>query len=70
MQVDQWLDYSSEVVTGAGLTSVVQYINSYLSLRTFLAGYSMSLADVQVWGQLQGKQTSWGMTMGVKCSCR
>lgn len=52
-QVDQWLDISQSLVPGAGFESVAASVNQYLSLRTFLAGYALSLADVACWAQLQ-----------------
>ncbi|KAL4855849.1 Glutamate--tRNA ligase [Chlorella vulgaris] len=52
-QVDQWLDISQSLVPGAGFESAAASVNQYLSLRTFLAGYALSLADVACWAQLQ-----------------
>lgn len=54
-QVDQWLEFSSVLVSGAGLESACAVINDYLSLRTFLVDYSVTAADVACWGQLQGE---------------
>lgn len=55
-QVDYWVDYSAaSIVTGSNLENVLVSINEYLALRTYFIGYSLSLADVAVWGQLQGK---------------
>lgn len=56
-QVDQWLVFSSSIVSGSGLQAVCDVLNTILSLRTYLVGYALSIADLQVWGQLQGKQT-------------
>ena len=53
-QVDQWLDYSPAITTGGGLQSAVDFADQYLSLRMWFAGYDMSIADLAVWGQLQG----------------
>ena len=53
-QVDQWLEFSDAIVSGAGLAAVCGVIDQYLSLRTYLVGYQLSIADLQVWGQLQG----------------
>ena len=54
MQVDQWLDFSSSIVSGAGLEAVCGVVDQFLSLRTYLVGYQLTIADLQVWGQLQG----------------
>ena len=54
MQVDQWLDFSDSIVSGAGLEAVCGVVDQFLSLRTYLVGYQLSSADLQVWGQLQG----------------
>ena len=54
MQVDQWLDYSPVMATGGGLQSAVEFADQYLSLRMWFAGYDMSIADLAIWGQLQG----------------
>ncbi|KAI8476061.1 MAG: tRNA synthetases class I, catalytic domain-containing protein [Monoraphidium minutum] len=52
-QVDQWLDFSSQVVPGQGFEAVCASIDKYLALRTFLAGYAPTAADFAVWGALQ-----------------
>lgn len=54
VQVDQWLDFSDAIVSGAGLEAVCGVVDQFLSLRTYLVGYQLSIADLQVWGQLQG----------------
>ena len=54
-QVDQWLDFSDAIVSGAGLEAVCGVVDQFLSLRTYLVGYQLSIADLQVWGQLQGR---------------
>lgn len=51
-QVDYWLDYASSVVPGASFEAVCASIDSYLSLRTFLVDYTVTLADIVIWGQL------------------
>ena len=53
-QVDQWLDFSTSIVSGAGLEAVCGVVDQFLSLRTYLVGYQLSIADLQIWGQLQG----------------
>ncbi len=56
-QVDEWLDFSLALVSGAGLEGACKVMNDFLSLRTFLVDYSVSVADVACWGQLQGTAT-------------
>lgn len=55
VQVDQWLEFSKVVVNSARLASILTTIDGYLSLRSFLVGYSLSLADISIWGQLKGE---------------
>ena len=53
-QVDQWLETASQVAPGQGFEAVCSSIDKYLALRTFLAGYALTVADFAIWGQLQG----------------
>jgi hypothetical protein len=55
-QVDQWLAFAPQLVSGQQLESAVAAVNEFLSLRTFLVGYSLSLADLACWGRLQGER--------------
>jgi hypothetical protein len=55
LQVDQWTDYvCTNVVSGGGLEGVLTALNDYLSFRSYMIGHAVSLADVALWGQLQG----------------
>jgi hypothetical protein len=54
LQVDQWLDFAPQLVAGASFAAACEAANAALTLRTYLAGHSMSVADVAVWGQLKG----------------
>lgn len=65
VQVDQWLDFSDALVSSAGLEAVCGVIDQYLSLRTYIVGYQLSIADLQVWGQLQGSHQN--MHLGSLC---
>lgn len=65
MQVDQWLDFSTAIVSGAGLEAVCGVVDQFLSLRTYLVGYKLSIADLQIWGQLQGA-ISW-LFLALRC---
>ena len=52
MQVDQWLDYAPCLAAGPGLEAACSALNTYLALRSFLVGYSLTIADLACWGQL------------------
>ncbi|GAB4821570.1 hypothetical protein N2152v2_008616 [Parachlorella kessleri] len=54
-QVDQWLDFAcTALVSGSGFEAACKAVNDFLSMRTLLVGYAVSMADVACWGQLQG----------------
>ena len=68
-QVDQWVDYvTATVVTGSGLEAVLSALNDFLALRSYMVGYGASLADVALWGQLQGEPGVAGVCVCV-CAC-
>lgn len=54
LQVDQWLEFAPHLVTGGGLEPACATVNEALALRTYLVGYSLSSADIAIWGQLHG----------------
>ena len=54
LQVSSWLEYATYIVGGGALEPACRTLNEALSMRTFLAGYSLSVADMAIWGQLQG----------------
>lgn len=56
-QVDQWLEFAPHLVTGGGLAPACMTVNEALSLRTFLVGYSLTIADIAVWAQLQSARS-------------
>jgi len=47
------------------MEAVLLAINDYLTWRSFLVGHSTTVADVALWGQLQGEQV-----LGTDCSVR
>ena len=55
--MDQWLDFAPQLVPGAGFAAPCEAANEALTLRTFLAGHSLTVADVAVWGQLKSALT-------------
>ncbi|KAJ8752308.1 hypothetical protein K2173_003944 [Erythroxylum novogranatense] len=58
-QIDEWLDYSPVLSSGAEFESACTYIDSYLQKRTFLVGYNLSIADMAVWSGLAGTGQRW-----------
>ncbi|XP_067421040.1 bifunctional glutamate/proline--tRNA ligase isoform X2 [Emydura macquarii macquarii] len=58
-EIDHWLEFSAtKLSTRALFTSAVLELNHCLSLRTYLVGNSLSLADLCVWAVLKGS-SSW-----------
>lgn len=56
MQIDYWLEYAcNNVVAGANFEAVCNGINDYLALRTYVIGHNLTVADLALWGQLQGE---------------
>lgn len=53
--MDEWLEVASQVVSGSSFEPLCASINKFLALRTFLVGYAPTVADVALWGQLQGE---------------
>ena len=65
-QIDYWIDYATQNASaGANFEAVCNGINDYLALRSFIVGYSVSSADLALWGQLQGE--SEGMMYDQPC---
>ncbi|XP_021566699.1 bifunctional glutamate/proline--tRNA ligase isoform X4 [Carlito syrichta] len=54
-EIDHWLEFSATKLSSCNLfTSAISELNHCLSLRTYLVGNSLSLADLCVWATLQG----------------
>jgi len=56
-QVDYWLDYTSDVLFSTDfkpIVAAVRVLDNHLTLRSYMVGYSLSLADFAVWGALRG----------------
>ncbi|XP_040841631.1 bifunctional glutamate/proline--tRNA ligase isoform X2 [Ochotona curzoniae] len=54
-EVDHWLEFSATKLSSCDkFTSAVNELNHCLSLRTYLVGNSLSLADLCVWATLKG----------------
>ncbi|EFJ12718.1 hypothetical protein SELMODRAFT_446550 [Selaginella moellendorffii] len=58
-QVDEWLDYSPKFSAGAEFEECCHYANSYLAMRTFLVGYTTTVADITIWSSLAGGGKRW-----------
>jgi glutathione S-transferase len=58
-QIDYWLDFCQDSLSPeAGfkpLATAFSTLDSHLRLRSFLVGYSLSLADIACWGALKGE---------------
>lgn len=55
LQVDHWLEFSARSLCGQpGLTGALAELDKALSLRTFLVGHAVTLADLSVWAALKG----------------
>eukprot|EP00066_Takifugu_rubripes_P018570 XP_011607836.1 PREDICTED: bifunctional glutamate/proline--tRNA ligase isoform X1 [Takifugu rubripes] len=54
-EVDHWLEFSAQRLCGnTGLAVALAELDKALSLRTFLVGHSLTLADISVWASLKG----------------
>uniref|UniRef100_UPI003AAB287B bifunctional glutamate/proline--tRNA ligase isoform X1 n=1 Tax=Centroberyx gerrardi TaxID=166262 RepID=UPI003AAB287B len=54
-EVDHWLEFSARRLCGqTGLTAALGELDKALSLRTFLVGHAVTLADLCVWAALKG----------------
>jgi hypothetical protein len=59
-QIDQWLDFADRTfVSGPALEASVTAASDALALRTFMAGHSLSIADICAWGALMSAPM-WG----------
>lgn len=54
IKTDYWIDFSTynigPQVDFSTLSDALYHLNTHLKLRTFLAGYSVKIADLAVWG--------------------
>ncbi|XP_057691275.1 bifunctional glutamate/proline--tRNA ligase isoform X2 [Corythoichthys intestinalis] len=54
-EVDHWLEFSARRICGQpDLRAPLAELNKALSLRTFLVGHALTLADLSVWAALKG----------------
>lgn len=64
-QIDHWLEFSATKLSSCDLfTSAINELSHCLSLRTYLVGNSLSLADLCVWATLKGiSNSSWRISI-------
>uniref|UniRef100_A0A3B3VRU0 glutamate--tRNA ligase n=1 Tax=Poecilia latipinna TaxID=48699 RepID=A0A3B3VRU0_9TELE len=59
-EVDHWLEFSARrVCDQPDLTLALGDLDKVLSLRTFLVGHALTLADLSVWAALKSNHSSW-----------
>lgn len=54
-QIDEWLEYAPTFSTGSEFENACCYVDGILLQRTFLVGYSLSIADIAIWSGLAGE---------------
>ncbi|KAJ7298321.1 hypothetical protein O6H91_Y004100 [Diphasiastrum complanatum] len=65
--VDEWIDYASTFSNGSEFEESCGYTNTYLEPRTFLVGFSISIADIVIWTNLAASGQRWeSLRKGVK----
>lgn len=58
-QIDEWLEYAHVFSIGPEFENACSYVDDYLSMRTFLVGNSLSVADVAIWSGLAATGQRW-----------
>lgn len=55
-EIDHWITFTTSELVGCGSTrDALQRLDVALSLRTFLVGETITLADFAVWGALRSE---------------
>ena len=54
VKIDEWLEYAPIFSSGSEFETACSHVDAHLALRTFLVGYSLSIADVSIWSGLAG----------------
>lgn len=69
VQVDHWLEFSAQRLRGQpGVAGALAELDKALSLRTFLVGHALTLADISVWASLKGALLlCFGLHTGLTC---
>ncbi|CAG8651553.1 10920_t:CDS:2, partial [Acaulospora morrowiae] len=71
--IDQWIDFALDKLGSSDfkvIEAALEEIDHHLTLRTFLVGYKLTLADIFVWGTLKNspifnRQLKTGKDVGV-----
>ncbi|KAK1277337.1 hypothetical protein QJS04_geneDACA015752 [Acorus gramineus] len=58
-QIDEWIEDAAKFSSGSEFEDACLNVDGFLSLRTFLVGYSLSIADVAIWSGLAGSGQRW-----------
>ncbi|XP_061481150.1 bifunctional glutamate/proline--tRNA ligase isoform X3 [Rhineura floridana] len=59
-EIDHWMEFSTTKLSApTSFALAVQELNNSLSLRTYLVGNSLSLADFTVWATLKAGNSAW-----------
>ncbi|XP_067311528.1 bifunctional glutamate/proline--tRNA ligase isoform X2 [Pseudorasbora parva] len=70
-EVDHWLEFSARRLCGqSDLSSALADLDKALALRTFLVGYSVTLADLCIWAALKGNGESQAKPSSYPHLCR
>jgi hypothetical protein len=54
-QIDEWLEHAPVFSLGSAFENACKHLDDFLQSRTFLVGYSLSIADVAIWSGLAGR---------------
>ncbi|WEW55211.1 glutamate--tRNA ligase [Emydomyces testavorans] len=59
-QVDEWIERSAELRNPdfKTLDKPMKELDSHLTLRSYIVGYSLTLADIVIWGALRGNKVA------------
>lgn len=58
----EWVDFALNRLSSSDFkqtTAALQELESHLVLRTYLVGYSLTIADIAVWGALRGSNAAY-----------
>ncbi|GLT67632.1 hypothetical protein SLA2020_399250 [Shorea laevis] len=58
-QIEEWLEYAPAFSSGSAFENACKHLDDFLQSRTFLVGYSLSIADVAIWSGLAGTGQRW-----------
>ena len=51
-QIDQWIDFAHKHFCGVPIPEAMTVLDDYLRMRTFLVGYSLTLADIVMFNSI------------------